>query len=277
MITLYLGFETTDSGFELTRIRVCDKSVFGFLITNSGFGVYALQWESTFLCKHIRVTRREVVTLLCSRLSWPDDPDTSTRLRLVQDLDWSWFGVLDTHGDGLISRKFVGIDFTPSDRRDFVRVSGPLENDTCLTAQILAFVTIAGFDNDTLALPRSMRHPPSNTHSVTLALVRWLSPHPNALIRDSHHRPIACSPLDINHAMWTFTTAHRNLLSVNTLFRHEHMYDGPDRQSRQALAMKERNAVFEFLEPETFVSYVNCTPVNFNQDMILETITLPFT
>ena len=233
-----------------------------------------LQWESTFLSKQIRVTRREVVTLLCSRMCWPA-PSTAKRLSLVNDLHWTWFGVLHTHGDHLLSRKFVGVDVGSCNRRDFVRVEG-LEDDTCLTAQILAFVTITGFNNDTLVLPRNMRNPPSNTDSVTLALVRWLSPHRNALIRDSHHRPIACSPLDINHAMWTFTEGTRNLVSRDTLIRHKNMYDGHDDQSRLTLAMKEKNAVFDFLEPETFVTYVNCTPVNLDRDIILETITLPF-
>ena len=106
------------------------------------------------MCKQIRVTRREVLTLLCSRLSW-QDPNTARRQELIDELHWKWFGILETHGTGLLPRKFVGIDVGGSTRRDFVRVSGPLENNTCLTAQILAFVEIRNFNSDTRVLATS--------------------------------------------------------------------------------------------------------------------------
>ena len=230
-------------------------------------------WETTFFNKWLRVTPREVLTILCSKLSWPST--RVNRRRLADDLKWSQFyGTLCTHGSGLLRRNFVGLG-DDSTRCDFIRIRGPPENNTCLTVQLLAFVCIVGF-NDLLVLPRELRNPSTNSVSVTLALVRWLAPHPDALLRDSRHRPIAPSPLDINHALWKFAETQRPDLIPAVLERNLHYYDGNDRPSRLANATRERNAMFDLLEPETFESYVNCTEVNVDRDSILETITLPF-
>ncbi len=64
------------------------------------------------------------------------------------------------------------------------------------------FIEVSGFGVDSgIILPHHLRHPEPNTSTVTLALVRWMSPHPDALLRDSEHRPLCPSPFDINHAL----------------------------------------------------------------------------
>ena len=122
-------------------------------------------WETTFFNKWLRVTPREVLTILCSKLSWPST--RVNRRRLADDLKWSQFyGTLSTHGSGLLRRNFVGLGDN-STRCDFIRIRGPPENNTCLTVQLLAFVGIVGF-NDQLVLPRELRNPPTNSVNVTL-------------------------------------------------------------------------------------------------------------
>ena len=251
------------------------RAFVGSFNNNDGTPIsYNYDWETTFLNKQVRVTRGEVLNLLCSKLSWRCS--RLNRRRLVDDLTWSkWYAALSTHGWGMPHRNFVGVGAAGAPRRDFVRIHGPLENNTCLTAQIIAFVEISGF-NDQLVLPTKLRNPPTNSRRVTLALVRWLAPHPDALLRDSDNRPIAPSPLDINHALWKFAETQRPVLTPAVLEKNLSYYDGHDRSSRVANANLERTAMFDLLEPETFTNYVNCTEVNVDRKSILETITLPF-
>lgn len=228
------------------------------------------------MSRKLRVTRQEVIQLLCSKLSL-NSTLRANRLRVITELQWSWFGTLTTFGDELQNRKLVGISSMSPNRRDFVRVSGPPAANTCLTVQILAFVEISGFtDAPGLSLPEQYCNPPANTKTVTFALVRWLAPHPDAILRDSTLRPIACAPLDINHAMWTFATTDRNLLTQSVLDRHIDFYDGDTMEEKLSNVESEKRAWFDFCEPETFSQFVNCTQVNLAKDVILETITLPF-
>jgi hypothetical protein len=260
------------AGRARTSFRVFKmfKGSLGELLEPPTLFVHA--WESVFLSAKIRVTRREVVTILCSKLSWA--ATRTNRRRLVNNLRWTFYGTLSTHGRHVLRRKFVGVGTKSAPRRDFVRVMGPPENNTCLTAQILVFVHIVGFGDD-IVLPQRFRNPVDN--SVVFALVRWLSPHQDALIRDSELRPIAPSPLDINHALWKFSETQRPLLSQSVIDSNLHCYDGTDTPSRLLHANRERTAMFDLLEPETFEYFVNCTEVNADKQAILETITLPFT
>lgn len=233
-------------------------------------------WETEFICKRVRVTRRELITILCNKLHL--DPDSCNRDRLVTQLEWNCFGSLRTHVDESLKRKFVGISSISPERRDFVRINAPPEDGTCLTAQILMFVELVGFTTDGIVLPHKFRNPPTNDTSVIFALSRWLSPHPNAILRDDRLRPIAPSPFDINHALWTFSKNNRGrgLLSTSTIEKQLGYYDGDSQQERTVNAELERHAVFDLLEPETFKHFVNCTLVDSDGDTIMETITLPF-
>ena len=69
------------------------------------------------------------------------------------------------------------------------------------------FVKVSGLSEAGIDVPEEMRasaHNSCNEKSVTLALVRWLSPHADALLRDDQLRPVCPPPFDINHALWTF-------------------------------------------------------------------------
>lgn len=50
-----------------------------------------------------------------------------------------------------------------------------------------------------------MMHP--DTDSVTFILGRYFSPHPSAIKRDSHARPVCPGPLALNHCLWTYAVS----------------------------------------------------------------------
>ena len=176
-----------------------------------------------------------------------------------------------------LRRKFVGSCPEQKYRRDFVRIQGE-ESNTCLSTELLVFVVLSGFvenSNDGFVLSPSCRNTVTNPYSVEFALVRWLSPHPNTFIRDSKLRPICTPPLDINHALWTYAQrpANRDLKTNHTMF-----YNG-NNQEEQALSLQsESRAFFDLIQPDSFVGFINCTPINTSTETgtLLETITLPF-
>ena len=215
--------------------------------------------------------------MVCANLGMPVTRECRTSL--VKHLQWECYGVLSDSRGGL-RRKFVGVSDTWTRRRDFVRLKGA-ENDTCFSAELLMFVTLTGFiENATdegIVLPRSRRHPVTNTESVEFALIRWLSPHQDSLIRDSQQRPIAPPPLDINHALWTYERWPRNALTPNVIRKHINFY-GDTQLKRDRNVDSETDAHFDLVHPESLLNFINCTPINTETDThtILETITIPF-
>ena len=124
-----------------------------------------VRWERQFLSAQVRLTNLELMRILCSKLRLEDS--THTHVMLAQHLRWKFYGsrVLNT---ATSSRKFVEVSPT---RRDFVHLETPRSEETCLSAQVLVFVKISGFQ-DLLTLPAWLRCPKGNYTSVTLALVR---------------------------------------------------------------------------------------------------------
>jgi len=105
-----------------------------------------------------------------------------------------------------------------------------------------------------------------------------LSPHPNALIRDTKLRPICPPPLDINHALWTYSTRPRGALTAAVIRKHFDLFPGDTKDERERSVRSERDVYFDLYQPETLECFINCTQVNMETDThtILETITLPF-
>jgi hypothetical protein len=143
------------------------------------------------------------------------------------------------------------------------------------------FVKISGFhhssENDAVVLPDDLRNPASNTSHVTLAVVRWLSPHPDAILRDSHKLPICPAPFDMNHALWKYTrvsTRRRSLSGV--AFQRQLELFGSDDVTRLQNLNFQAYARYDLVQPESFESFMNCTPINGDACIVLETITIPF-
>ena len=112
-----------------------------------------------------------------------------------------------------------------------------------------------------------------NHRSITLTLIRWMSPHPDAILRDSSLRPVCPAPLDINHALWTFSQSPRPLINQRIIDTH---YTQPNVDASNRHIESERLARFGLVTPESIKSYVNCTFINNERDVMIETIVLPF-
>ena len=137
------------------------------------------------------------------------------------------------------------------------------------------FVQLEGFSSGTIALPDWLV--PTADGRVVLCLIRWLSPHPRAILRDKSLRPICVAPLDINHALWKFTETKRALLTDTILDKNLKYYDG-NMTERKRLSMLESHASYDLILPETIDYYINCTRCDEESEdnTILETITIPF-
>ena len=152
---------------------------------------------------------------------------------------------------------------------------------TCLRTsclQVCMFVEISGFgDGVGIFLPAAYRYPHTNKSSVVFALIRWLSPHPNAVVRDDLHRPMCPAPFDINHALWEFTRldTKRYPFAHGHHQRQIHLFPGADDAARRANATRVERARYELMQLETIEHLINCTPVD-HGSCIMETITLPF-
>ena len=140
------------------------------------------------------------------------------------------------------------------------------------------FVQVSGFgDGVGIFLPTHLRNPSTNKNSVTFALVRWLSPHPNSVGRDDSHRPMCPAPFDINHALWEFTRlpAKRWPFAHHHHERQLHLFPGSNDGERRHHAHLLERARFDLIQVETIEHLINCTPSD-RDSYIMETITLPF-
>ena len=219
-----------------------------------------VQWETQFLSPQVRLTNLELMRILCSKLRLEDS--TLTHVMLAQNLRWEFYGSVVFNAD-TSSRKFVGVS---AKRRDFVHLVTPARDTTLWSAQVLVFVKISGFQ-DLLTLPTWIRHPADNYTSLTLALIRWLSPHPNAILRDEERRPLCPPPFDMNHALWQFTKVDRPDLTDDIVLQNSDSY--PDTNS----IISENSARMDLIDIRWLKTYMNCTVID---DEILETITIPF-
>ena len=184
-------------------------------------------------------------------------------------------------GDGVgARRKVVGISSVSPQRRDFVRLRGD-ENGTVLSDQVLMFVRVSGLDEAGIQVPLPLLYPANdscNDDQVSLALVRWLSPHPLTLLCDDKMLPVCPPPFGTNHALWTFSKTHRRrgYLTGNLFAQQLHLFPGRDRDTQRINAGSFSHAMYDLITIESIDTIMNCTPVDNDNDCILETVTLPF-
>ena len=144
----------------------------------------------------------------------------------------------------------------------------------------MMFIEVSGFGEGGVGinLPFYLRNPETNTESVTLVLIRWLTPHPEAILRDARGRPIAPPPFDINHALWTFHKLTRRRLPFANVDRITNLdcFPGSDPHERRLSAEELAYAHYDLVRVESIDTFMNCTSIDNDPSTILETITLPF-
>ena len=229
-----------------------------------------VHWKNKFVGPTVRLTRNELLHLLGNKLRITGTDARVTQfhddvLLKMRSLTWEFYGVLTTP-----SRKLVAS--APGNlRRDFVRLKDDVVGrGTCLSAQLITFIYLSGFGKDG-GVPLV-----DGEDSVSYALVRWLTPHPEALVRDTMQRPICPPPMDINHALWKFATENRPLLTPSIVNRHITSYPGGTMDDKVRHMHSEERAWFGLVEIDCIEEILNCTYVNGDLETILQTITLPF-
>ena len=231
-------------------------------------------WLPTLLSKDVLVTREELILCLVRKLQMNNDMQTV--VLVATGLRWECFGSASLECNNGDRRKVVGVS---AGRRDFVRVSGT-EDNTALAAQVIMFIKVSGFGDGGvgICLPTYLRNPPTNHTHVILALVRWLSPHPDALLRDDRKNPICPPPFDINHALWEFAelpNRRQNFENVDQM-RELHYFPGTDELAQRQSANELAYARYDLIQVESIDTFMNCTSIDNSTSTFLETITLPF-
>ena len=130
------------------------------------------------------------------------------------------------------------------------------------TSQVIMFVRISDFgDKSGVQLPAALRNPITNRKSVVLALIRWLSPHRNAILRDAERRPMCPSPFDINHALWKYSVLPRSRESLQraNVDRHLSMFSGCTDAQKRAHAHSLRRARYDLVQVQSIDKFMNCT------------------
>ena len=141
-------------------------------------------------------------------------------------------------------------------------------------------VRISGFGDDSgVELPDFLRNPPTNQSSVVLVLIRWLSPHPDANLRDDERRPVCPPPFDINHALWKYSLLPRQRESFQTpnVDRHISMFQGSTDIEKRQHADSLRRARYDLIQVEAIDKFMNCTTIDNDPNTIMESLTIPFT
>lgn len=233
------------------------------------------RWGGIFLSKRVLITRTELLTLLRTKLQMPETWMSICRLA---QLNWECFGVAQLTRD--VRTTVVGVHPRIPQRRDFVRLRG-IEDNTALTAQVIMFIRVSGFVYAGIEVPLNLREPENTTcneSSVTLAVIRWLCPNPQATMRDAECLPLCPPPFGVNHALWQYQRRdyQRHYFTDHIFAEQVHLFPGDDRTQQRESARSLSYALYDLVQVESIIKIVNCTFIDNDHNSILETITLPF-
>jgi len=240
------------------------------------------QWKYDFLSRKVLVTREELLCCVLVKLNM--SKTTRNLVSVFNSLHFHCYGAVTIKSTCGTQRTIVGTN--SSNRRDFMRLRGTFtvgqprtgQTRTSLSVQVIMFVKICGFSEEGIILPRFLRNPLTNKNDVILALVRWLSPHPTTVLRDSEKRPVCPGPFDTNHSLWKFTELdqRRPAFTPARLSDKLHMFNGCDDNARKGHAETFSKAQYDLVRVESLDYFMNCTYIDDDANTILETNTLPF-
>ena len=182
--------------------------------------------QTRILHHELRLTRLELLDLMCEKLALPTTTNTYT---LLENLNWS-FGQKLTMPDGEVywatdsQYSFTTDSSSCRRRRDNVILHGTenqdvllpngteVERKTALCCQTISFVTVTNVKH---AL-KDMTMPPDikseideDNDSLTFIIARWFEPHPTATERDCNNLPICPGSFHTNHCLWRFALSKR--------------------------------------------------------------------
>ena len=265
--------------------------------------ITVIRFQSSILHPQARVTRVEVLDLLCAKLNLPTTIHSYQRL---QHLHFQLGQKLVREGDG---KTFWATDYNYTfetshksrRRRDIVLVKGAEQRlyltDTgehvtklnALCGEAVCFLKIS--DLGEINVPPELERDESSTvdqPTYTFILLRYFEPDPSRNSeRDPLHRPLCTGPLHINHCLWRYAQAktYRKAISTGTglpnesFDRQKHMFgETPEEQTR--LFDMEKKAYYALISPNNVVRTVCMCPCFLpntatpNYDLWMETVTV---
>ena len=199
--------------------------------------------QGRFLNSEARITRVELLDLVCSKFKLPK---TIASYMLLSTLNWTFghklilgnlsYWATDTRyphfGTNSRPKRRDIVSLTECESVRVVMPDGSVTTKlTRLCCETVCFFTVAGLRSTwstrhMMMIPKKILHNiDPDTDSLTFLLGRYFSPHPSATARDTHHRPICPGPLGLNHCLWKYSkTAQSRSMLVDPITEEPTQY-----------------------------------------------------
>ena len=243
-----------------------------------GQNLASVAMQSQILHEEVRITRVELMDLLCGVFSIHAGPASYT---LLESLQWT-FGhklVTQDHTFWATDSQYTTNAQKFGSRRDNFVMHGTVPTEvnlaagtketrsTALCCQSICFISLGNMNKlQQLNIPRDIRKEIIDD-TLTLALIRWFEPDPAAIERDSRSLPLCPPPFSINHALWRFAKTQRArqcLLNADgapspIFARQRHMF-GKSRSQQLERLREESHAYYGLVLPSNIHSVAYMYP-----------------
>lgn len=257
---------TTSRPTKTACVRVPLRRRDGTKLT-MGSGLDKVVTQRSFLHNQVRLTRAELLDLLCAELELPT---TMESYRCMEVLRW-------TIGQKLLMPNVTAYWATDDNylgqsqqRRDVFLLDGSFTENGVSTAfccQATCFITISKLDElcerTGRTLPVRLRNE-IHKNSLTFVLARWLTYHNDSWARDSRSHPICPGPLQHTHCLWTFAktrTPRKMMVDSNgnpsSAFRSYSQMFGDTTISQMKRWNSEKRAYYGLVTPRSIMSSCN--------------------
>lgn len=210
-------------------------------------------FQSTFLHREVRVAGVELNNLLCDKLRLPKSTISYQSLQHLHiQFSQNWIQC-----DG---KSFWGTDSAYNQgarraRRDILRLRGTIDGNA-LCCETVCFLKISN--------ARALGYPDDD---LSLVLVRWLEPHPEARERDDDKLPVCPGPLHINNCLWSYaksSQARRSLVALSgrpsRAFANQKLLFAATRPEQRLCWEREKHAYYGLVQTDNILHTENmCT------------------
>jgi len=227
--------------------------------------------QKTFMHPDLRLTRHEILDLLCGRFLLPKNRASYV---LLEKLEFSFGQKLVTQ-DGHV---YWACNSVQGGRRDVLCLKGhetvtiqsrEVNNDLCCESVcFLALGGVRAFLSGETISPECLKEVAGRIHQDTLTFVigRWFGPHPLVIERDDKFRPVCPGELHINHCLRSYSVTSTDRRSLFTrggecaVQAHQFRIFGKTIQEQRACMDNERRAYYCLVFPDTIVNTASmCT------------------
>lgn len=236
--------------------------------------------QQSFLHKELRVSRLELLHMLCNRFGMDR---TRTSYDLLENFKFH-FGQQLIRSDGNVywatdssylfsstcgRREVLCIDGYETVQRRHPDGSITLvKNSLCCQAVcFLVLDNVTRFYFNGGQLPREVQDRVSDDR-LTLVLGRWFEPHPRARERDQQSRPVCPGPLYVNHCLWRYCATpcarralfRRDGVTKTAATTRQAEIFGPSLTEQDICLHQEKHAYFGLIFPDTIKGTAFMTP-----------------